>query len=99
VAIENLPLGKAINLGLRQAMLNDPKVIMMGEDIGTLGGVFRVTEGLKNEFGADRVLDTPLASWVLLSVWPCAAIAPWLKSSSMALFTQPLIRSPASWQS
>ena len=61
MAIENLPLGKAINLGLRQAMLNDPKVILMGEDIGTLGGVFRVTEGLKTEFGADRVLDTPLA--------------------------------------
>ena len=61
MAIENLPLGKAINLGLRQAMLNDPKVVLMGEDIGTLGGVFRVTEGLKTEFGADRVLDTPLA--------------------------------------
>lgn len=61
MSIENLPLGKAINAGLRQAMLNDPKVILMGEDIGTLGGVFRVTEGLKQEFGADRVLDTPLA--------------------------------------
>ncbi len=61
MSIENLPLGKAINAGLRQALLNDPKVILMGEDIGTLGGVFRVTEGLKSEFGADRVLDTPLA--------------------------------------
>jgi 2-oxoisovalerate dehydrogenase E1 component beta subunit len=61
MTVENLPLGKAINAGLRQAMINDPKVLLMGEDIGTLGGVFRVTEGLKTEFGAHRVLDTPLA--------------------------------------
>jgi 2-oxoisovalerate dehydrogenase E1 component beta subunit len=61
MTVENLPLGKAINAGLRQAMSNDPKVLLMGEDIGTLGGVFRVTEGLKTEFGAHRVLDTPLA--------------------------------------
>jgi pyruvate dehydrogenase E1 component beta subunit len=58
---ENISLAKAINLGLQKAMRDDPKVILMGEDIGTLGGVFRVTEGLKNEFGEDRVLDTPLA--------------------------------------
>jgi pyruvate dehydrogenase E1 component beta subunit len=42
-------------------MAADPKVLLMGEDIGTLGGVFRVTEGLKAEFGENRVLDTPLA--------------------------------------
>jgi pyruvate dehydrogenase E1 component beta subunit len=42
-------------------MQNDPRVLLMGEDIGTLGGVFRVTEGLKDEFGENRVLDTPLA--------------------------------------
>jgi 2-oxoisovalerate dehydrogenase E1 component beta subunit len=58
---ENLSLAKAINLGLQKAMRDDPRVILMGEDIGTLGGVFRVTEGLKNEFGENRVLDTPLA--------------------------------------
>ncbi|WP_208858797.1 alpha-ketoacid dehydrogenase subunit beta [Cryobacterium zongtaii] len=57
----NLPMAKALNAGLRQAMLNDPKVLMMGEDIGPLGGVFRVTEGLHAEFGEKRVLDTPLA--------------------------------------
>src|SRR6478736_4559636 len=51
---ENLPLGKAINAGLRQAMLDDPKVLLMGEDIGPLGGVFRVTEGLIQEFGDKR---------------------------------------------
>ena len=58
---ENLSLAKAINLGLHRAMQNDPRVLLMGEDIGTLGGVFRVTEGLKDEFGENRVLDTPLA--------------------------------------
>jgi pyruvate dehydrogenase E1 component beta subunit len=61
VSVETLSLAKALNLGLRQAMVDDPKVILMGEDIGPLGGVFRVTEGLQAEFGDSRVLDTPLA--------------------------------------
>jgi len=56
-----LTLAKAINLGLRAALAADPRVLLMGEDIGTLGGVFRVTDGLQKEFGADRVVDTPLA--------------------------------------
>ena len=56
-----MPLAKAINAGLRRAMEDDDKVIQLGEDIGTLGGVFRVTEGLQAEFGDRRVLDTPLA--------------------------------------
>ncbi|MFC0624792.1 alpha-ketoacid dehydrogenase subunit beta [Kribbella deserti] len=56
-----ITLGKGINLGLRHAMENDPKVVIMGEDIGKLGGVFRVTEGLQKDFGEDRVIDTPLA--------------------------------------
>jgi pyruvate dehydrogenase E1 component beta subunit len=58
---ENLSMAKAINLGLQRAMRDNDRVLLMGEDIGTLGGVFRVTEGLKNEFGENRVLDTPLA--------------------------------------
>jgi 2-oxoisovalerate dehydrogenase E1 component beta subunit len=56
-----MSLGKALNLGLRQAMEDDPKVVLMGEDIGKLGGVFRVTEGLQRDFGDRRVIDTPLA--------------------------------------
>ena len=60
-AVETLPMAKALNEGLRAAMAADEKVLLMGEDIGTLGGVFRVTEGLKAEFGENRVLDTPLA--------------------------------------
>jgi len=61
MSVENLSMAKALNQGLRQAMLDDPKVLLMGEDIGPLGGVFRVTEGLHAEFGDKRVLDTPLA--------------------------------------
>ena len=56
-----LTLAKALNAGLRRALADDDKVVLMGEDIGTLGGVFRVTDGLQAEFGADRVVDTPLA--------------------------------------
>ena len=58
---QRLTLAKAINLGLRTALAEDPKVLLMGEDIGALGGVFRVTDGLQAEFGAHRVRDTPLA--------------------------------------
>jgi 2-oxoisovalerate dehydrogenase E1 component beta subunit len=54
-------IAKAINQGLRAAMEKDPKVLIMGEDVGKLGGVFRVTDGLQKDFGEDRVIDTPLA--------------------------------------
>ncbi|GAA0980830.1 alpha-ketoacid dehydrogenase subunit beta [Acrocarpospora macrocephala] len=56
-----LTLAKALNEGLRAAMDADPKVLIMGEDVGKLGGVFRVTDGLQKDFGEDRVIDTPLA--------------------------------------
>ncbi|MEU9891798.1 alpha-ketoacid dehydrogenase subunit beta [Sphaerisporangium sp. NPDC051011] len=56
-----LALAKAINEGLRTAMEDDPKVLVMGEDVGKLGGVFRVTDGLQKDFGENRVIDTPLA--------------------------------------
>ncbi|WP_253206373.1 alpha-ketoacid dehydrogenase subunit beta [Curtobacterium aetherium] len=54
-------MAKALNAGLAKAMEADDKVLLMGEDIGRLGGVFRITEGLQDRFGADRVRDTPLA--------------------------------------
>jgi 2-oxoisovalerate dehydrogenase E1 component beta subunit len=59
--MSTMSLGKALNTGLRRAMDHDPKVVLMGEDIGKLGGVFRVTEGLQRDFGHRRVIDTPLA--------------------------------------
>ncbi|MGW4462223.1 alpha-ketoacid dehydrogenase subunit beta [Micromonospora sp. NBC_01796] len=61
MATETLTLGKALNLGLRRALEQDPKVIIMGEDVGKLGGVFRITDGLQKDFGENRIIDTPLA--------------------------------------
>jgi pyruvate dehydrogenase E1 component beta subunit len=58
---ETLTIGKALNAGLRRALEQDPKVLIMGEDVGKLGGVFRITDGLQKDFGDDRVIDTPLA--------------------------------------
>lgn len=60
-ATVELSLAKAINAGLRRALESDPRVMLMGEDIGSLGGVFRVTDGLAKDFGEHRVMDTPLA--------------------------------------
>ncbi len=54
-------LSRALNEGLRRSLENDPKVMIMGEDVGKLGGVFRVTDGLQKDFGEHRVVDTPLA--------------------------------------
>ncbi|MEE6258326.1 alpha-ketoacid dehydrogenase subunit beta [Plantactinospora sonchi] len=61
MATETLTIGKAINRGLRRALEHDSKVIIMGEDVGKLGGVFRITDGLQKDFGENRVMDTPLA--------------------------------------
>jgi 2-oxoisovalerate dehydrogenase E1 component beta subunit len=58
---QKMTLAKALNAGLRRAMENDPKVLLMGEDVGKLGGVFRITDGLQKDFGEDRVIDSPLA--------------------------------------
>ena len=54
-------MAKALNDGLRAAMAADDKVLILGEEVGQLGGVFRITEGLQKEFGPQRVFDTPLA--------------------------------------
>lgn len=59
--VQRLTFAKALNAGLRRAMADDPSVMLMGEDVGQLGGVFRVTDGLQSQFGATRVVDTPLA--------------------------------------
>ncbi|MDE3082842.1 MAG: alpha-ketoacid dehydrogenase subunit beta [Acidobacteriota bacterium] len=56
-----MTMAKALNEGLRRAMEKDRRVLLMGEDIGKLGGVFRITDGLQKDFGEDRVIDAPLA--------------------------------------
>ncbi|MFQ4148516.1 alpha-ketoacid dehydrogenase subunit beta [Arthrobacter sp. LAPM80] len=64
--MSNLSLTQSINAGLRRALEDDPKVVLLGEDIGTLGGVFRVTDGLMKDFGSHRVIDTPLAESAII---------------------------------
>src|ERR1700757_4325353 len=59
--MSKITLSRAINEGLRRALESDQKVMIMGEDVGRLGGVFRVTDGLQKDFGEHRVVDTPLA--------------------------------------
>src|SRR5699024_4758043 len=56
-----MTMAAALNAALRDALETDPDVLLIGEDIGTLGGVFRITDGLQDRFGADRVIDSPLA--------------------------------------
>jgi len=68
---------KALNEALRQSLAEDPRVLVLGEDIGKLGGVFRVTEGLQDEFGSERVFDTPLAEAGIAGVSLGLALAGW----------------------
>lgn len=65
---------EAIRAGLRQEMQLDPRIVIWGEDVGVRGGVFRVTEGLQQEFGEDRVIDSPLAEGAIVGVAIGAAI-------------------------
>ena len=86
-----ITLAKGLNMGLRKAMEDDPKVLIMGEDVGKLGGVFRITDGLQKDFGEDRVIDSPLAesaSSARPSEWPCAATGPSWRSSSTGSCTR-----------
>ena len=62
----SLTMSAAINAGLRRAMEDDDRVLVMGEDVGRLGGVYRVTQGLQDTFGDRRVMDTPLAESAIL---------------------------------
>ncbi len=65
---------EAIREALREEIQRDPNVILLGEDIGVMGGVFRATEGLLSEFGAEKVMDTPLAESAIVGVAVGAAV-------------------------
>ena len=65
---KKITLLEAVNLALHRAMLEDANVVMLGEDIGVNGGVFRATQGLRERFGFKRVLDTPLAEAMIAGV-------------------------------
>lgn len=64
--METMTMAKALNEGMRQALTNNDKVLLMGEDIGRLGGVFRITEHLQRDFGDQRVIDSPLAESAII---------------------------------
>jgi 2-oxoisovalerate dehydrogenase E1 component beta subunit len=74
---------RALNQALRDSLAEDPRALVLGEDVGTLGGVFRVTEGLQDEFGTGRVFDTPLAEAAIAGVSLGLALAGWHPVSEM----------------
>ena len=87
---------QAINDGLRLEMQRDTASSCSGEDVGKVGGVFRVTQGLFDEFGDDRVIDTPLrkaASSAPPSGWPSTASCPSPRFSSPISSSPPTTRS------
>lgn len=91
VALKPATMAQALTRALRDAMAADPTVHVMGEDVGTLGGVFRVTDGLAKEFGEDRCTDTPSprpASSARPSAWRCTACARSWRCSSTRLPTR-----------
>jgi pyruvate dehydrogenase E1 component beta subunit len=67
----------ALNAALRDALREDPRVLVFGEDVGRMGGVFRVTEGLQSEFGAERVFDTPISEAAIAGAAVGLAFAGW----------------------
>src|SRR5919202_6322878 len=68
MSTQTLTMAKAINLRLRRGLQEDDRVLVFGEDVGKLGGVFRVTDGLQKEFGEERVFDTPLAESAIIGI-------------------------------
>jgi 2-oxoisovalerate dehydrogenase E1 component beta subunit len=63
-----ITMAKALNAALRDAMEADDRVVLLGEDVGTLGGVFRISDGLQKDFGDQRVMDTPLAESAIVGI-------------------------------
>src|SRR5712691_5390782 len=77
-AVPELTVVEAVNQALNLEMSRDPRVVVFGEDVGRSGGVFRATDGLYGEFGADRVIDTPLSEGVIAGAAIGLAIAGWV---------------------
>ncbi|GHC91409.1 2-oxoisovalerate dehydrogenase subunit beta [Nocardiopsis terrae] len=76
-AVVELSMQQAINRALRVLLTEDPDVLVFGEDVGALGGVFRVTDGLQKEFGDQRVFDTPLAESAIMGMAVGLAMNGW----------------------
>ena len=86
-----ITMARALNTALRDAMEADDRVVLLGEDVGTLGGVFRITDGLLKDFGEQRVMDTPLAESAIMGVSTAgpAATGRCRRCSSTASATRP----------
>lgn len=72
-----MSMQQALNRALMETLAADPKALVFGEDVGQLGGVFRITAGLQDKFGSDRVFDTPLAESGILGMSVGLAMAGW----------------------
>jgi 2-oxoisovalerate dehydrogenase E1 component subunit beta len=70
-------MSAALNAALRDALAGDPRVVVYGQDVGTMGGVFRVTDGLQQAFGPERVFDTPIAEAAMVGAAVGLALADW----------------------
>jgi 2-oxoisovalerate dehydrogenase E1 component beta subunit len=81
--VPDVTMVKALNEALRRSLADDPRTLVLGEDVGKLGGVFRVTEGLQDEFGTGRVFDTPLAEAAIAGVSLGLALAGWRPVAEM----------------
>ena len=75
----------ALNTALREALTNDPRTLVFGEDVGELGGLFRVTEGLQREFGRERVFNTPIAEAGIAGMCIGLALAGWRPIAELQL--------------
>ena len=74
---ESITMAGALNAALRDSLREDPRLLLFGEDVGRMGGVFRVTDGLQGEFGADRVFDTPISEAGIAGAAVGLAFAGW----------------------
>src|ERR1035437_7890400 len=91
---------EAIRQGIWEEMERDPAVFCIGEDIGIYGGAFKVTEGLIDRFGPERVVDTPISEMAIVNASFGAALTgmgPWPSSSSWTSSVAPSIRSTTCW--
>lgn len=74
---EGVTMAGALNAALRDSLREDPRLLLFGEDVGRMGGVFRVTDGLQSEFGSERVFDTPISEAGIAGAAVGLAFAGW----------------------
>ena len=95
-----LNMVEAIRSGLADEMARDERIMLLGQDIGVNGGVFRATDGLQERFGEERVVDMPLAEAVIVGSavgLACSGLVPIPSFSSSASAARPSTRSRARW--